>query len=165
MAQHIYTKETQDLKTGEIVKREIFRKQVANKEQFVRAYIQDIGALAKCSGAEQSFVLCALQYLDYATNEFILNSERRKSICECGNMKMNTANSAITRLVKKGILIRKSESTYILNPKIFFYGKDLDRAKTIEATMVYEIGPQNPMSRGRPFKKRMQIIQELEHNK
>ena len=140
MATIVYSKETQDFKTGEITEREIFRRQVANKEQFVRAYIEDIGALAKCSGAEQSFVLCSLKYLDYATNEFILTVDRRKDICACAGIKLNTANSAVTRLVKKNILIRKSENTYILNPKIFFYGKDIDRATVLKAVIVYTIG-------------------------
>ena len=140
MATQIYTKETQDFTTGEVVEREIYRRQVANQEQFVRAYIQDIGALAKCSGAEQSTVLCALKYVDYATNEFLLNSERRAEICSCGNLKLNTLNSSITRLVKKNILIRKMENTYILNPKIFFYGKEIDRNTILKATITYVIG-------------------------
>lgn len=139
MATQVFTKETRNYETGEVTEREILRKQVANKEQFVRAYIQDIGALAKCSGAEQSTVLCILKYLDYATNEFMLNSERRTEVCNCGNLKLNTLNSAITRLVKKSILIRKVENTYILNPQIFFYGKDIDRATVLKATITYII--------------------------
>jgi len=140
MATNIYTKDTVDMQTGEVATREIYRKQVANQEQFVRAYIQDIGALAKCSGAEQSVILCILKYLDYNTNEFILNTERRAAICDCGEMKLNTVHSAIMRLAKKNLIIRKAENTYVLNPKIFFYGKDLDRATVVQATITYIIG-------------------------
>ena len=140
MAQAIYTKETQDMQTGEVVKREIFRKQVANTEQFVRAFIEDMGLLAKCSGAEKGVVLCSLKYLDYNTNEFILTPDRRAEICECGQIRPDTVSSSISRLLKKNIIIKKSGSTYILNPKIFFYGKELERAKVVEATIVYEIG-------------------------
>jgi len=156
MAQAIYTKETQDMQTGEVVKREIFRKQVANTEQFVRAFIEDMGLLAKCSGAEKGVVLCSLQYLDYNTNEFILTPERRAAICDCGQIKPDTVSSAISRLLKKNIIIKKSGSTYILNPKIFFYGKELERAKIVETTMVYVIGggktKPNPLSKRRSFK-------------
>lgn len=156
MAKVVFTKETQDMQTGEIVKREIFRKQVANTEQFVRAFIEDIGALAKCSGAEKGVVLCSLQYLDYDTNEFILTPERRAAICTCGDIRPDTVSSAISRLLKKNIIIKKSGSTYILNPKIFFYGKDLARASIVEATMVYEIGggksASNPLGKRRSFK-------------
>ena len=61
----VYTKEIQDLTTGEVVTKELFKKHVENAEQFVRAFIEDVGALAKCSGAEQSVILCCLKYLDY----------------------------------------------------------------------------------------------------
>lgn len=140
MAQTVYTKDTHDFTTGEIITRELFRKQVANADQFIRTYIEDIGALAKCSGAEHSFVLCCMKYLDYSTNELILTLERRHAICECGNIKMNTLNSALSRLVKKNILIRKSGNTYLLNPKLFFYGKDIDRNTVLQATITYVIG-------------------------
>ena len=107
MSTIIYTKETQNFESGEIQEREVFRRHVANQEQFVRAYINDIGALAKCSGAEQSVILCCLKFLDYATNEFILTTQRRLDICECGNIKPNTFNAALVRLIKKNILIKK----------------------------------------------------------
>lgn len=140
MAQIIYTKEKENYVTGEIIDKEIYRKQVANAEQFIRMYLEDIGALAKCSGAEKGVILCSMKYLDYATNEFILTPERRKDICECGDIKPDTVSSSISRLLKKNILIKKSGSTYILNPKLFFYGKDIDRAGVIKATIAYEIG-------------------------
>ncbi len=139
MAKVVFTKETQDFETGEVIKKEIFRKEVANKEQFIRAYVNDIGALAKCSGSEQSLILCSLKYLDYSTNEMILNKERRLEICECGGIKESTFNCSLSRLVRKNILIKKGSGTYILNPKIFFYGRDLDRASVIQATLVYII--------------------------
>lgn len=140
MATNIYTKDIVDMETGEVATREIYRKQVANQEQFVRAYIEDIGALARCSSADKSVILCSLKYLDYATNELILTPQRRNELASCGGLSPNTINSSICKLVKKNILIKKSGSTYILNPKIFFYGKDLDRATVIKATITYIIG-------------------------
>ena len=133
-------KETQDFRTGEIVTKEVFTKHVENKEQFIKTYVQDLGHLAKCSGAEQSVVLCALKYLDYDTNELILTQTRREDIATCGNMKFNTVNTSISRLVGKNFLIRKGTNHYILNPKIFFYGKDMERAKIVKATITYIIG-------------------------
>lgn len=139
MGQIVFTKELRNYDTGEVVEREIYRKQVANKEQFVRTYIEDIGALARCSSADKSVVLCTLKYLDYATNELILTPDRRKEIALCGGISVNTINSSVSRLMKKNILIKKSGNTYILNPKIFFYGKDIDRATVLKATITYII--------------------------
>jgi len=137
----IRTNEVTNMDTGQVViHEEVFVTRVKDKEQFIRAYIQDIGALAKCSGAEQGFMLCCLKYLEFNTNSFMLNKERRAEICECSGTKLNTANAALTRLVKKNILIRKCENTYLMNPKIFFFGNDLDRNTIIKATLTYIIG-------------------------
>lgn len=115
-------------------------KKVLNTEHFVKTYIEDIGMLAKCSGAEQSTVLASLKYLDHNTNEILISASRRLEICEIGNLKLNTVNVAIARLVKKGIFIKKSSSTYILNPKIFFKGDDLARLEVFSLIIEYQIG-------------------------
>jgi len=141
MPQKVFTRDTIDFTTGEHTKQEnIFVKHVDNKEHFIRTYIEDIGALAKCSGAEKGFMLCCLKYLEFNSNEFILTPERRASIAVCANIKPETLNSAVSRLVKKCILIRKSGNTYIINPKIFFFGTDIERGSVIKATMVYVVG-------------------------
>lgn len=48
-----------------------------------------------------------------------------------------------------------------INPKIFFYGKELERAKVVEATIVYEIGggrvKPNPLRRNKSFKLNQQM--------
>ena len=139
MAQVVYTKEVQDYQTGEILEKEIYRRKVANQDQFIRTYIDDIGIIAKCSGAEKGVILCIFKYIDYNTNEFILTSERRGEIRDCGGIKFHTVNSSISRLVKKKIFIKKSSNTFILNSNLFFYGQDISRAKVVKATIVYEI--------------------------
>lgn len=139
MSQHIYTKTSVDTETGETKQVEFLVRKQLNKEQFVRAYIEDLGALAKCSGAEQSVILCSMKYLDYNTNELFINKQRREEIVECGSLKLNTINSAIARLIKKNILIKKGSSSYILNPKLFFFGTDLERYKLFKLSISYEI--------------------------
>lgn len=141
MSQVIYTRDTINADTGELQTKEIFRKVVSSPEMFIRTYIEDIGALAKCSKAEQSTILCCLKFIDYGTNEFFLNKQRREEVSKCADLKLNTVHTAISRLQSKNILIKKSNSEYILNPKIFFYGKDIDRATVIKATMTYVIQP------------------------
>ncbi len=134
----IYTNETQDLQTGEVITRQFITRNVKNTEMFVRAYIEDIGSLAKCSGAEQSVVLCCTKYLDYDTNQLVLTPDRRQEICECGNLTINTVNSAISRLYKKNIL-QRVEGKIFLNPKLFFFGKDIEREKMFKLEINYSI--------------------------
>jgi hypothetical protein len=45
----------------------------------------------------------------------------------------------IPRLVKKNILIKESNAAYLLNPKLFFFGTDIDREKLFELNIRYEI--------------------------
>lgn len=141
MGKSIYTENLADLETGEVISKRWITKEYKNTEPFVRAYIEDIGLLAKCSGAEQSVILCSLKFLDYKTNKLFIDSTRRIEIAECGNLKLNTVNSAIQRLVKKNILIKEGSATYLLNPALFFFGSDLDRSKVFELTIQYKIIP------------------------
>lgn len=137
--QRIYTENILDQETGEIIPRRWITKEVKNTDMFIRTYISDIGILARCSGAETSVVLCGLKYLDYNTNILYIDSKRRIELAECGNLKLNTVNTAISRLVKKNIFIKQSSSAYLLNPTLFFYGTDLDRSKVFELTVKYNI--------------------------
>ena len=139
MSQIIYSNVTEDFQTGEIVSRTFLKKECKNTEVFVRTYIDDIGALAKCSGAETSVVLCSLKYIDYNTNVISITGMRRDEICECAGLKLNTVNTAIARLVKKNIFIKQGAGQYLLNPTIFFFGSDIARHKVFELKIQYNI--------------------------
>jgi hypothetical protein len=125
--------------TGELVSSRTITKQVKDTDSFIKTYIEDIGLLARCSGAEQSVVLCCLKYLDYNTNKLYIDSKTRLQLSECGGLKLNTVNTAISRLVKKNILIKESSSGYILNPKLFFFGAEIDREKMFQLRIQYNI--------------------------
>jgi len=132
----VYTKQVIS-EHGEL-KETIVIKKVTTKEQFTRLYLQDIGALVKCSKAEQSVLFCLLQYVNYDSNMIIIDSGVRVRICQCADIKQNTLSIALSRLFKKNILI-KIEKSMFLNPKLFFYGTDIDRAKMLNLTISYEL--------------------------
>lgn len=127
----VYTQTELDKETGELIPTKWITRKNLNQEQFIRAYIQDIGALAKCSGAEVSTILCSLPYLEFNSPKIILNPERRHLICNCANISLNTFNSALSRLTKKNLLVKTGYNTYELNPKLFFYGDDLTRDQLV----------------------------------
>jgi len=139
MAQIVYTNIQEDYQKGEILSRTYLKKECKNQEMFIRTYIQDIALLAKCSGAEQSVVLCCLKYLDYATNSLSITGKKRTEIAECSGLKANTVNTAIARLVKKNIFIKRGAGEYLLNPTLFFFGSDIDRNKLFELKIQYII--------------------------
>jgi len=139
MSKTVYTENVVDINTGELTSKRWITKKVENTDTFIRTYVQDIGDLAKCSGSEQSVILCCLKYLDYNTNVLYLDNKRRIEIASCGNLKINTVNCAISRLVQKRILIKESSAKYILNPKLFFFGTDIERNKQFELIIKYNI--------------------------
>lgn len=136
---HVFTQTQLDTETGELIPTRWIKKEVKSTEMFIRTYIQDIGALAKCSKAEQSIVLCCLKYLDYNTNKIYLDPQRKEEICETSGIKRNTINSALPRLVKKNILIKDSLNSYTLNPVLFFFGTDVERNNLFNLTIEYKI--------------------------
>lgn len=114
------------------------RAESVKTEHFLQTYVRDIGALARCSKAEISTVLCSLKYVVWETNEVVLNPSRRKEIAECGNLKLNTVNCSISRLVQKKLFCR-IEGKLILNPQLFFFGTDIARLKTVDLVLKYNI--------------------------
>ncbi len=139
MQKKVFETNTVNHSTGEITTTRTITKEVLNTAHFVKTYIEDIGALAKCSGAEQSVVLSSLKYLNYNTNEILINSSRRADIALNSNLKANTVNMAISRLVKKNIFIKAGNCSYTLNPTLFFYGDDLARLSTFKLCIKYEL--------------------------
>lgn len=133
-----YESNSIDYTTGEVKSSTWIRGTKLTNESFVRTYLGDIGALAKCSGSEMSIVLCCLKYVEWETNEILLTPQRRKDVAECGNHTMNTVNNGLSRLVKKNIFIRH-EGKLVLNPKLFFFGSDLGKTKLFELKLQYEL--------------------------
>jgi len=137
MSTTILTQETVDLQTGEIFTKTVFTKNVETKEQFIRTYTEDVLHLCRCSGAETRIVLALLPYVEYNTNQFFLTKSRKEDIGVITNTTMNTINSSISRLMKKNVVIKLSSNTFMLNPKLFFYGTDVERNKIFSLAISY----------------------------
>lgn len=138
----VYTEIKEDYDTGEITQRRRIVKQVATREQFVLMYTEDIAKLYTLSHAEYRLLSALALYIEYNTNEFYLNMKRKEELINMTGLKFNTISQCLTRLVKKNLLLRVSNSTYQMNPLIFFKGEDIERAKYLEITTRYEICPE-----------------------
>ena len=134
----VYESVTKNFETGEISESQRVIRKVINKDKFVRTYIEDICKLAKCTGAEQSIILASLQFVDYESNELIINSGRRKEIAENAGIKDSTFNVNLGRLISKNIIV-KIKGRLFLNPRLFFFGSDIDREKVLKLTLNYEL--------------------------
>lgn len=127
-----------DYQTGELIKHKSVKKVTQTTGDFLLAYVEAIGKLAGCSGTQVKVVLACLSYVDYNTNELLLNPNRREQISNLTHLAKDTVNTAISQLYKKHIFIRENKTSY-LNPHLFFKGKDLERDTWFRIHFDYKI--------------------------
>lgn len=135
---NLYTENTVDI-NGEHIQKKWITKESLSEKLFVKTFIDDISKLARCSDSEKSVMLCCLRYAEPKTNVVHIGPKVRLDIAECGGLKLNTVNIAISKLVQKEMLIKEDAGKYILNPEIFFSGDEIARADVLELTLSYRI--------------------------
>lgn len=138
-SQVVFERNLVDLDSGELVSTERVIRREVMQESFIKTYVSDICKLAMCTPAEVSLILCGLQFIDYNTNEFILNKARRNILSTQIGISINTLNCSITKLYKKNILVKHENGNIYLNPRLFFFGTDVERAEILKLTIMYEI--------------------------
>lgn len=140
MPRTIYNDTTIDGNTGEVLKQRTITRVVENKEQFIKAYVADIAALIQCSNSEKNLVICMIKlgYIEYDSNEIVLNMPRKENLCSCAEINIRSMHNSLYRLIKKNIIIRSGKKM-VLNPKLFFYGKETEREKLFELNIKYKI--------------------------
>lgn len=79
-----------------------------------------------------------LGYIEYETNEVVLNLPRKQNLCSCADINIRSMHNSLYRLIKKNIIVRTGKKM-VLNPKLFFYGKESDREKMFELKIKYKI--------------------------
>lgn len=136
----IYRKDTVDLDTGELRNQISISKKVKS-EKFARMYFDDLGALLRCTKSQIDFLVCAfkLGYIEFDTNELLLTPERKKNVCDCADIKINSLYNSIHLLLKKEVFVKNDKGGIFLNPKLFFYGTDIAREKILTLKLTYEI--------------------------
>lgn len=137
--QTVYTSNTVDASTGELIQKTWITKKVKDTDHFVKMYIGDISALYKLPNAQHRLLVTLSEYLEYNTNEFFLNKQRREEIALKCNSTINTLNQGLARLIKKNIILKKASNVYQMNPLIFFNGEEMKRTKILEAVIRWEI--------------------------
>lgn len=139
MSKTVYTENTLDPETGELVSRKWITRKVSTTDHFVKMYLEDLMNLNKLSNADYRTLYSLAVYLEYNTNQFFLNKERRQELADQAGLKFNTINQSIARLIKKNLILKIASGLYQMNPKIFFNGDELERSKILEVVIRYEI--------------------------
>jgi len=113
--------------------------------KFMRVYLEDIGALVRLSDGEIKVLQCIWEISEYNTGRVILVSSVKKDIQEKLSkngkpMQMASMNNLISKLAKREILIAVPDrsATYILNPKFFWKGEEIERGNSFKLTVAYQ---------------------------
>jgi hypothetical protein len=130
-----------DSSTGEVTTTMSIQKKVLNKETFIQTYFKDLGVLLKCTKGQIDFLISCitLGYIEFDTNEIVLNSSRRDQLASKADLNINSIYVFINGLKKKNILVVDEQKRMFLNPKLFFYGSELERQKMFTLSINYEI--------------------------
>jgi len=107
---------------------------------FIKLYLDDIGALHNLKGAGSALLNEMLKYVNYK-NEIVLSSRIRKEIA--GNLGISTGalDTRLNRILKTKVLIAHGTNDYELNPFLFGRGKWKNvykrRVKHINLSLTY----------------------------
>lgn len=141
MSKTVYTDKTIDAKTGEVLSvRIIDRKNLKTEERFIKTYLDDLGALIKCTNAEKNFILACIKFgfLGFETNELWLDKKRKIEVATETELDLKSIYNIMYRLGKKNIIVTHKGAKY-LNPKLFFTGDERSRGKMFELKIKYTL--------------------------
>ena len=95
---------------------------VGEEPAYYKVYMQDVSAVLGLEPAEQVVFKACCANMTFGNRIFLI--KRTKMYLEqLTGYKFNTIRATITKLVKKGLLLREDTSTYIVNPKFAARGK------------------------------------------
>ena len=132
MKQNIFTKQVVDHETGEVTQTIYLTKELKSADHFYKVYLQDLGKLIGLTYAQYRILHTLAQYAEFNSNDFFLNKERREQISETCNLKVNTLNQSISRLMKKNLIIKLGSNMYKINPTILFNGTEQERLRVLQ---------------------------------
>lgn len=141
MGKTVYTDKTIDARTGEVLSvRIIDKKKLKTEERFIKTYLDDLGALIKCTNAEKNFIIACIKlgYVGFETNEIWLDMDRKEQIAiECES-NLKSVHNCLYRLLNKNLIVRHGRKK-ILNPKLFFTGDERSRSSMFELKVQYSL--------------------------
>lgn len=128
------------IETGEMVEEKRLYKRRVEKEKFMIVYLESMSGILKIdSPIEYKVLLTLWEMSEYESNRIILVKSIKQEIADKLNYVFKTVENAISRLSKKGLLVKKDTAVYYLNPKYFFKGSEIARANAIKVIFDFKL--------------------------
>ncbi len=127
-AKKLYARTTNvvDTITGEIIERtEHFIKEV-RRDDFIKFYTTNTGALLGLKDHELRLMLALLEHMGYS-NAIFMTKETKTVMAKKLDLSVQRISDTLTQLVKNEALYRMSNGHYTMNPNLFFKGDDKNR--------------------------------------
>jgi hypothetical protein len=117
----IKSTEVIDAKTGEVLDQQMTSVRYEQEPDFVKLYYEDIGLIYRLSSMGNKTLFSLIRKMNY-DNEIVLASTMKEDMSKALKMKKNTFEHGIGELVNKGILLKKGNNFYVVNPHLFGRG-------------------------------------------
>jgi len=111
-----------------VVKEEVTVSKLNQEPEFVKLYLADIIKLHGLSGVVNDVLNGMLRYMTY-DNQIPLHKSFKNNIANNLDIKVNTVEHCVRKLVKAGILYREERGLYTADPHLFGKGKWQDIQK------------------------------------
>lgn len=125
--------------------KKLIKKRIERNE-FAMLYLKDLSQLLDISTkGEYKVLLAIVERANYNENSIRIGKDIKEEIAIETGLSFPTVDKSVTKLYKMGILLRKKHAgkevrgAYLINPKYFFKGEELERAKLFKLILEYEI--------------------------
>ena len=111
-----------------------------NSTKFIKSYIKNIsGILGITSPFDYKLLFELWQLIDIDTDEFYFIKSIKNKIQKKYDISLSYLNTSLSKLAKKGVIIRVETSVYKFNPSYFFKKSELKKGVLLELKIGYEI--------------------------
>jgi hypothetical protein len=129
------TSQTVNIETGEVIETTNKTISFEREPDFIKLYLDDMTRILDLNLSEQKTMFALLRKMNYDC-EIILTTLIRKDLLNVLKMPLNTFKHSIANLVEKGIMLRKANNHYLVNPRLFARGSWNDIQK-IRMSVIY----------------------------
>jgi len=125
-----------DKLTGEIISEKTTSQRFTSEPEFVKLYLNDVIKLFELSGTTKTVFLALIRKMNY-DNEIVLAGAMKEELAASTKLKKNTFEHSIGDLVTKGVLFKKGNNYYIVNPTLVGKGS-WEHVQKIIMTFTYD---------------------------